>query len=249
MAGRIDLYIDLASLYSYIILAQVLKTQNLLKQHSVEIEIHPVLLGAINAGSGNQPPWVLPAKRAYGSHDARRSLRAAGLKNVSPPGDLMEAGKTQIPLRALHHVKRHYSLGTYLATWRYLFHAFWTLHEPPITPEALRKALSDVPVDFSPEEASGRGKKKLFTTSEVDGILRAAASLEYKNVLRQTTQTALKRGAFGAPWLWVTNEGTKESEPFFGSDRWNHVYEFLGLPYQDVTLLPPKTEKGVGSKL
>lgn len=247
MGGRIDLYIDLASLYSYIILAQVMKNQSLLKQHSVEIEIHPVLLGAINAGSGNQPPWVLPAKRAYGSHDARRSLRAAGLKNVSPPGDLMEAGKTQIPLRALHYVKRHYSLGIYLTTWHYLFHAFWTLHQPPITPAALRKALSDAPVDFSPE-ASAEGKK-LFTASEVEDILRAAASPEYKDVLRQTTETVLKLGAFGAPWLWVTNEATKQSEPFFGSDRWNHVYEFLGLPYQDVTLLPPKTEKGDRSKL
>lgn len=165
----------------------------------------------------------------------------------------MEVGKTQIPLRALHHVKRHYSLGTYLATWHYLFHAFWTLHEPPITPAALRKALSDAPVDFSfSPEASGEGKrkKKLFTSSEVEEILRAAASPEYKDALRQTTETALKLGAFGAPWLWVTNEATKQSEPFFGSDRWNHVYEFLGLPYQDVTLLPPpKTEKGVDAKL
>ncbi|KAI1417612.1 thioredoxin-like protein [Hypoxylon sp. FL1857] len=247
MGGRIDMYIDIASLYSYIALVQVLRTQDILKQHSVEIEILPVLLGAINAGSGNKPPWVLPAKRAYGTHDSRRSLRAAGLENVSPPGDLMEAGKTQIPLRALHYVKRHYSLRTYLSTWRYMFHAFWTLHQPPITPEALHKALSDAPSDFSPE--SSEGAKKLFTASEVDEILRAAASTEYKNILRQTTETALKLGAFGAPWLWVTNEATKQSEPFFGSDRWNHVYEFLGLPYQDVTLLPPGAKKGASSKL
>ncbi|KAI0841542.1 thioredoxin-like protein [Hypoxylon sp. FL0890] len=247
MGGRVDMYIDIASLYSYIALVQVLKTQDVLKQHSIEVEIHPVLLGAINAGSGNKPPWVLPAKRAYGAHDARRSLRAAGLKNVSPPGDLMEAGKTQIPLRALHYVKKRYSWGTYITTWHYLFHAFWTLHQPPITPEALRKALSDVPSDFSPE--SSEEKRKLFTASEVEEILRAAASTEYKDVLRQTTETALKLGAFGAPWLWVTNEATKKSEPFFGSDRWNHVYEFLGLPYQNITLLPPGTEKRANPKL
>ncbi|KAI1143873.1 thioredoxin-like protein [Hypoxylon sp. FL0543] len=247
MGGRIDMYIDLASLYSYIALVQVLRTQDVLKQHSIEVEIHPVLLGAINAGSGNKPPWVLPAKRAYGAHDSRRSLRAAGLENVSPPGDLMEAGKTQIPLRALHYVKKHHSLRTYLTTWHYLFHAFWTLHQPPITPEALRKALSDVPSDFSP--ASSEKRSKLFTASEVEEILRAAASPEYKDVLRQATETALKLGAFGAPWLWVTNEATQESEPFFGSDRWNHVYEFLGLPYQELTLLPPGAGKPANSKL
>lgn len=157
----------------------------------------------------------------------------------------MEAGKTQLPLRALHYVKARYPVGTYLATWRYLFHAFWTLHQPPTTPEALRSALSDAPSNFglsaaSEEKSGGR----LFTSADVEKIMRAAEEAEYKNVLRETTETALKHGAFGAPWLWVTNAATKQSEPFFGSDRWHHVYDFLGLPYQDVALLPPGVDKG-----
>ncbi|KAI1376663.1 thioredoxin-like protein [Hypoxylon crocopeplum] len=246
MGGRIELYLDIASLYSYITLIQVLKTQDLLKQHSVEIEIFPVLLGAINAGSGNKPPWTLPAKAAYGAHDSRRSLHAVGLTNVSPPGDLMEAGRTQLALRALHYIKAHYPTATYLATWRYLLHAFWTLHQPPITPSSLRSALSGVtstfPTSSSGSEEEGEGIP-LFAAPEVEQILRAAESPEYKDVLRGATETALKRGAFGAPWFWATNAATGQSEPFFGSDRWSHVYEFLGLPYRDVALLPPSAEK------
>ncbi|KAI1212471.1 thioredoxin-like protein [Annulohypoxylon truncatum] len=256
MGGHIDLYIDLASLYSYIALVQVLKTRDLLKQHSVEIEIHPVLLGAINAGSGNKPPWILPAKAAHSAHDSRRSLHAVGLHSVSAPGDLFEAGKTQLPLRALHFIKTRYPAAVYLAAWRHLFHAFWTLHRPPNTAALLREALSAASAsapaaDFAnvsggkaAAEGEGRGGgKRLFAAPEVDAIVDAAGSAEYKDALRRTTETALKRGAFGAPWLWVTNSETRQSEPFFGSDRWHHVYEFLGLPYQEVALLAPGAEK------
>ncbi|KAL7626855.1 hypothetical protein AAE478_003629 [Parahypoxylon ruwenzoriense] len=246
-----------ASLYSYIALIQVLKTQDLLKQHDVEIEIIPVLLGGINAGSGNKPPWTLPAKAAFATHDSRRSLRAASLDPaaVSPPGDLMEAGKTQLPLRALHYVRANYPPATYLATWQNFLHAFWTLHRPPNTADSLRAALAGV---ASPSPSSSllsvttaaaayplaqqQQQQPLFTAAEVDRIVGAASSQELKDALRQTTDTALKHGAFGAPWMWVTNASTGRSEPFFGSDRWSHVYEFLGLPYQDVALLPPRPE-------
>jgi hypothetical protein len=28
-------------------------------------------------------------------------------------------------------------------------------------------------------------------------------------------------------------------EPFFGSDRWHFMYDYLGVPYQDIRILPP----------
>ncbi|KAI0845185.1 thioredoxin-like protein [Daldinia vernicosa] len=257
MGGHIDLYLDIASLYSYIALMQAIKTQDLLKQHSVELDIHPFFLGAVNAGSGNKPPWTLPAKAVYGVHDSQRSLRAVGLSNVSPPGDLMQVGRTIVPLRALLYVKTRYPAATYLATWRALFHAFWTLHRPPITPEALGETLESIPANTnanaslasSSPPGKGRDGERLFSAEEVADILQAEKSVEYKNALREATQRALDQGAFGAPWLWVTNATTGESEPFFGSDRWSHVYAFLGLPYQDVELLPPGTAKGSEAKL
>ncbi|OTB06047.1 hypothetical protein M426DRAFT_319414 [Hypoxylon sp. CI-4A] len=249
MGGRIELYIDISSFYSYIALTQVLKTHELLKKHNVEIEINPVLLGAINAGSGNKPPWVLPAKATHGTFDSQRTQRDAGLSRVAiaAPGDLFEAGKTQLALRALHFVKARFPWPVYASAWRYFFHCFWTLHEPPTTPVALRAALEGVVAGFDPTSSSST--EKAFSEDEIARILQAAESQEYKDVLRQTTETALRRGAFGAPWLWVTNAETGKSEPFFGSDRWHHVYAFLGLPYQSVELLPPGSEKGTGAKL
>jgi hypothetical protein len=86
--------------------------------------------------------------------------------------------------------------------------------------------------------------------------MAAAGSPQIKQQLTDITKMVVeKRGAFGNPWFWVTNSAGK-SEPFFGSDRYvlwllskgrgdfhrlfrfHFMWEFLGLPWQDVKLLP-----------
>ncbi|KAI8959134.1 thioredoxin-like protein [Daldinia sp. FL1419] len=252
MGGHIDLYLDVASLYSYIAFVQVIKIQNVLKQHSVGIDITHCVPALLTPNPGNKPPWTLPAKAVYGTFDTQRSLRAVGLPNLTPPGDLMQAGRTPVPLRALLYIKSRHPGDTYLRTWRALLHAFWELHRPPITPDALRETLAGIPADLNlagDVGTSAEGGNRLFSDAEIDEILKAEKSDECKAKLRETTQKALDQGAFGAPWMWATDAKTGRSEPFFGSDRWSHVYAFLGLPYRDVELLPPGNAKGSESKL
>jgi glutathione S-transferase kappa 1 len=67
-------------------------------------------------------------------------------------------------------------------------------------------------------------KLKLFSPKEVDEIMAAAETKEWKDRLLANTQEALDKGAFGAPWFWVRNVEGKE-EPFFGSDRYVSVGE------------------------
>ncbi|KAL2128856.1 hypothetical protein VTI74DRAFT_8561 [Chaetomium olivicolor] len=237
MGGKIDCYLDLASLYSYLAFLELQKNASLLASHNVEVEFHPVLLGAINAGSGNRPPWTLPAKAKYGVYDARRSIaRHPGLQ-IKFPKDLMQAGKTVIPQRCLHYIKKKYPTEVFLRTFHYLFHVFWS-DINLTTAESVTHALSDIPRNFPAE----LGAQRLFTAEQVQEIMRAAGSEELKNLLKETTQRALDKGAFGAPWLWVTN-GRGKGEPFFGSDRFHFVYRFLELPYHDVTLLPAGGQK------
>ena len=52
-----------------------------------------------------------------------------------------------------------------------------------------------------------------------------------KKRLTDLTKEALESGSFGAPWSIVTNESGK-TEVFFGSDRWEHICQFLGVEYQ-----------------
>lgn len=96
------------------------------------------------------------------------------------------------------------------------------------------KALSEVTVGYKGGNPEG---KKLFSEDEVRRIMEAAGSKEMKDAMRAATEKALGQGAFGAPWIWATNRDGK-AEPFFGSDRFRFIYKFLGLPFQDVKLLP-----------
>lgn len=157
-------------------------------------------------------------------------------------------------MRALHYIKANYPREVYHATWAHLFQRFWTPPNLNLTKvDVLAKVLSEFE-QFSPEEC--------------EQILAAAKSQEAKNALTKATQSALDKGAFGAPWLWVRN-GKGEAEPFFGSDRYvfscyrsfcasrsgvqpdvlntrfHFIYKYLGLPHQDIALLPP----GARSKL
>ena len=48
-----------------------------------------------------------------------------------------------------------------------------------------------------------------------------------KKRLTDLTQEALDDGCFGAPW-WIITNSKGETESFFGSDRWDHVCDYLG---------------------
>lgn len=156
---------------------------------------------------------------------------------------------TILPLRTLHYIKRTYPRETYHDVLEKYFQAFWVPPNHNLTKaDVLAKVLAEC------------GK---FSPKECEAILAAAQTQEVKDLLTTATQEALGRGAFGAPWLWVTN-GQGKSEPFFGSDRFvvtktptrarladhawcrfGYVYQFLGLPYKDIQLLGP----GQSSKL
>ncbi len=60
--------------------------------------------------------------------------------------------------------------------------------------------------------------RPLLTPAQVDEVLRAAGSRACRDALTRSTDEALRRGAFGCPWLWVT-DGEGRAEAFFGSDR------------------------------
>jgi glutathione S-transferase kappa 1 len=79
-------------------------------------------------------------------------------------------------------------------------------------------------------------KSNIFSNLDVDLIMAKAADKEWKDKLTANTKEALDLGAFGAPWMMVTN-GQGVTEPFFGSDRWHFIWEFLGLPYRDLEVL------------
>ena len=72
--------------------------------------------------------------------------------------------------------------------------------------------------------------------------MRSASNEEIKKQLTANTEEAVRRGAYGAPWFWVQNGDGKE-EPFFGSDRFAFMWAYLGVPTEELRIIPPE-ERG-----
>lgn len=143
-----------------------------------------------------------------------------GLPEISPPDDLMGMARTLLPLRALHYIKANHPPQAYLTTWHYLFHSFWGAEPRRNVSDAseLAAVLGEILLGFEGPESAGKGSSLLFGGEEVERIMAATGEERWKGALKGAVGEALERGAFGSPWLWVTN-GKGESEPFFGSDR------------------------------
>jgi glutathione S-transferase kappa 1 len=94
-------------------------------------------------------------------------------------------------------------------------------------------------VDISQPELFKTVLGKLFNEKQVEEILQAADDPVIKKTLTDNTDHAIKNlGAFGCPWFWV-HDGKGKAEPFFGSDRWHFMWDYLDIPHQELELMPP----------
>ncbi|KAF8204182.1 hypothetical protein K438DRAFT_550135 [Mycena galopus ATCC 62051] len=127
------------------------------------------------------------------------------------------------PQRALCYIKATFPQSTFERCWLQFFRSNWIPpHANLSEPETFRDVLRAT---------------KLFSDAEVDAICAAAQEKQWKDTLLDNTKKVLDQGAFGAPWMWVRNAHGKE-EPFFGSDRFHFMWQYLGLPWTDIELLP-----------
>lgn len=166
---------------------------------------------ATDSLQGNKPPWLLPARSRYLNRDSQRAARRVSKPNLQfPKENFMSRAMTLSPLRALHFIKANYPTATFISAFHCLFDAFWTPPNADLTDAAtLAKTLAAA--TETPE-----GGRKLFTEDDVKRIMEARDSM--KEAVKKETEKVVALGAFGAPWLWVTN-AQGQSEAFFGSDR------------------------------
>lgn len=73
------------SLYSYFAFTYLLTQRTALSSHNVTLEFVPIFIGGIMEGSGNKPPWVNPAKAAYGGTDILHAEKYFGLSGIKKP--------------------------------------------------------------------------------------------------------------------------------------------------------------------
>ncbi|KAJ7877448.1 putative glutathione S-transferase kappa 1 [Mycena leptocephala] len=230
MAGHIDCYMDISSYYSFLAFVFLLKHREVLATHDVSVDFHPIFLGGVNVSTGNKPPWTLPAKKSYGAFETKRAQKYFGVPDIQAPeffpilsilvrrsSSALHSAQltwTAQPLRALCYIKATFPQSTFEQAWLAFFRASWIPPHANLSQQAIS----------APCWAS-------------DAILAAAQEKQWKDRLLENNTKVLELGAFGAPWMWVRNAQGKE-EPFFGSDRFHFVWEYLGLPWKDFELLP-----------
>jgi 2-hydroxychromene-2-carboxylate isomerase len=188
----IEIFFDFISPYAYLASTQI---EALGARIGHEVEPRPVLFAAMLNALGTKGPAEVPARRAYVVKDVLRAAHRAGVRVDLPPAHPFN------PLPAL----RVAALGLDRdLRWRVihaLFAATWAGGRGIDGNERVAEVL---------EEAGLDGGALLARASEADA----------KERLRQSTDEAMARGAFGVPTMFV------DGEMFFGFDSFAQIEIF-----------------------
>jgi 2-hydroxychromene-2-carboxylate isomerase len=184
---EIELFFDIGSSYSYLAATQM---AGLAQRTGVPVRWRPFLVGAVFKATGNDMPARLPAKARWMLSDMQMWARQYDIPFRMPSRFPVITLRAQRALVAAERLAPHALPDFALA----LFRAYWAddrdITTDPVLTDAARTALLDPAA-----------------------ILGAIDTPEIKDHLRATTDEAVRRGAFGAPSLFVGDT------LFWGNDR------------------------------
>jgi len=187
MAREIELFFDIGSAYSYLASTQM---EAVTRRTGVPVRWRPFLLGAVFKATGNDMPARIPAKARWMMNDLLLWAKHYGIPARLPSRFPLVTLRTQ---RALAAAERS-APAAVPAFAGALFRAYWA-EDQDVTTDAVIAAAA---------RAAGL---------DGDAIVAAIDAPETKDHLRATTDEAVKRGAFGAPAMFVGET------LFWGNDR------------------------------
>ena len=177
MTKTVTFCFDFGSPYSYL----AYNNLSVIKEAGAEIEIKPVLLGAIFKATGNQPPATVQKKGQYMFNDIQRWSAKLNLKfKMNPFFPIL----TVPHMRGAIFAQKNNILEKYMQC---MFDSIWVKSLNLNDQEILTQVASESGID--PNDFS-------------EGI----SSDETKDSLRSNTQFAIDKGAFGVPTYFLENE-------------------------------------------
>jgi glutathione S-transferase kappa 1 len=201
---RLELFYDVVSPWSYLCVETLRRYR---EAWQLELVLRPAFLGGVMKATGNTPPASLPARGVYLMRDLARSSRHFEVP-LSFPSEFPT--NTIAPMRLLCLVRRDVPEALEalsLELWR----RYWGEGLVVNSDESLRSACAVVGVD-----------------ADLCGQLQDEA---VKQLLRDATDEAVARGAFGFPAMFVTDADGDE-QMYFGSDRLALLAFDFGLPWE-----------------
>jgi 2-hydroxychromene-2-carboxylate isomerase len=195
-AREIELFFDIGSSYSYLAATQM---AGVTARTGVAVRWRPFLLGGVFKATGNEMPARIPAKARWMIGDMMLWAHHYGIPFKTPSRFPLITLRTQRALTAASRLAGQAALPAFALA---LFRAYWA-EDQDVTTDAVIAAAA--------------------TTSGLDAnaVIAAIDAPETKDELRATTEEAVRRGAFGAPAMFVGET------LFWGNDRIPLLEQFL----------------------
>ncbi|MBX7099160.1 MAG: 2-hydroxychromene-2-carboxylate isomerase [Myxococcaceae bacterium] len=189
MARTLEFFFDLMSPYSYLAATQL---GGLAARTGAEVRWRPCFLPAVLKATGNRGPAEIPAKAFYLYKDLNDWAAHYGLPPVVLPSNF--------PFLALTADRACLFLGDQAPAFALqVMRRIWVDGADCNSPEVLEPALRAVGADPA-------------------SVLERARSEDAKALLKQASEEAVSRGAFGVPTFFVDAQ-----EMFVGNDRLQFV--------------------------
>ncbi len=189
MAAReIELFFDIGSSYSYLAATQM---DALGARTNVPVRWRPFLLGGVFKATGNDMPARLPAKAKWMIHDMTLWAHHYGIPFKVPSRFPLITLRTQRALAAAERLAGSAAIPAFASA---LFRAYWAEDQDVTTDAVIGAAARSANLDAA-------------------AIVAAIDAPETKELLRATTEEAVRRCAFGAPAMFVGDA------LFWGNDR------------------------------
>lgn len=191
MQKPLDFYFDFSSPYAYLASTQI---DALAAELGRQVNWYPILLGPMFKAMGSAPLVDIPLKGDYARHDFARSARLFGIDYVHPaefPIATVAAARATWYLQGQSMVQA----GDFA---KKVLEAYF----------ARQLDIRDTDVLATVADSVGADGQAMLAGIQTDAI---------KDQLKQAVSTAMERGVFGSPFIFIDNEG------FWGFDRFPHI--------------------------
>lgn len=194
MSKTVEFYFDFGSPTAYLAHKRLLQLQ---AQYPLEIDYQPMLLGGVFKATGNTSPAFIPAKGAYmNQYDLPRFAKRY---NVPLGSNAFFPINTLNLMRGAIAAQKLQSFDEYLNV---IYDAMWIDGKNLGEIDVVHATLTDAGLD-------------------ADALLALSQDPEVKAQLISNTETAVGKGAFGAPTMYM------DGEMYFGQDRLDFIEEAL----------------------
>jgi 2-hydroxychromene-2-carboxylate isomerase len=191
--ARLEYFFDYVSPFAYLADTQL---PALVERTGAELVYRPFFLGGVMQAAKNSPPITVPNKGAYMVTEMQRWSKRYGVE-VNP--------NPHFPVNTLHAMRAAIAAldgKRFVDFHKAMFRSVWVQGQNLGDAEVLKSAIDAAGLDGA-------------------AILARSKEQDVKDKLRQSSEEAVSRGAFGAPTFFVGEE------MFWGNDRLDFVEEAL----------------------